>query len=46
VLRGVSDLVGASGGEAYGRPEVFQNGTAVVMKKLLADLPLWLERCK
>jgi adenosylhomocysteine nucleosidase len=43
-LRGVTDLVNGIGGEAYGKPEVFQNGTDVVMKKLLNDLPLWLER--
>ncbi len=43
VLRGVSDLVSAAGGEAYGKPEVFQSGTEVVMKKLLRGLPSWLE---
>jgi adenosylhomocysteine nucleosidase len=43
VLRGVSDLVNAKGGEAYGKPEVFINGTEVVMKKLLEEyLPLVL----
>jgi adenosylhomocysteine nucleosidase len=42
VLRGVTDLVSSAGGEAYGKPEVFQNGTEVVMKKLLNELPLWL----
>jgi adenosylhomocysteine nucleosidase len=43
VLRGVSDLVSASGGEAYGNPEVFQNGTEMVMKQLLKDLPKWID---
>lgn len=43
VLRGVSDLVSSTGGEAYGKPAIFQNGTEVVMKKLLTDLPLWLQ---
>jgi adenosylhomocysteine nucleosidase len=42
VLRGVTDLVNSIGGEAYGKPEVFQNGTEIVMKKLLNDLPDWL----
>lgn len=42
VLRGVTDLVSSAGGEAYGKPEVFQNGTEIVMKKLLSELPLWL----
>jgi adenosylhomocysteine nucleosidase len=39
VLRGVSDLVNSAGGEAYGNTQVFENGTEVVMKKLLKDLP-------
>jgi adenosylhomocysteine nucleosidase len=42
VLRSVSDLVNSTTGEAYGKPEVFQDGTDVVMKKLLKDLPMWL----
>ncbi len=44
VLRGVTDLVGAEGGEAYGAIEVFEAGTRRVMKRLLADLPGWLDR--
>jgi adenosylhomocysteine nucleosidase len=47
ILRGVSDLVHPqTGGEAYGKIEVFVSGTETVMKKLLNDLPLWLEKCK
>ena len=46
ILRGVSDLVGDNGGEAYGNIDVFVKGTKVVMKKLISDLPLWMERCK
>jgi adenosylhomocysteine nucleosidase len=42
VLRGVSDLVSSTQGEAYGKPSVFINGTEVVMRKLLRDLPAWL----
>lgn len=42
ILRGVSDLVGEGGGEAYGSPEVFHNGTRQVMQPLLAALPAWL----
>ncbi len=42
ILRGVSDLVGASTGEAYGKPEVFAQGTGIVMKKLFAVLPAWI----
>jgi adenosylhomocysteine nucleosidase len=42
ILRGVSDLVGANSGEAYGKPEVFAQGTEVVMKKLFEALPAWI----
>lgn len=42
ILRGVSDLVAESGGEAYGSLEVFRNGTHRVMSQLLAALPDWL----
>lgn len=41
-LRGVTDLVSPKGGEAYGNPAVFVNGTETVMKKLLYELPLWV----
>lgn len=44
ILRGVSDLVSAGGGEAYGAPEVFRAGTEAVMRLLMAALPTWL-RC-
>ena len=45
ILRGVSDLVAAdTGGEAYGKPEVFAEGTAHVMRELLSALPRWLAR--
>jgi len=43
ILGGVSDLVGASTGEAYGKPEVFARGTEVAMKKLFAALPAWTQ---
>ena len=42
ILRGVSDLVTPSGGEAYGKTEVFEQGTARVMQTLLDSLPQWL----
>lgn len=42
ILRGVSDVVGASGSEAYGNLAAFEAGTRVVMKRLLDDLPFWL----
>lgn len=44
ILRGISDLVGASGGEAYGNMTAFEQGAATVMKRLLDELPAWLAR--
>jgi adenosylhomocysteine nucleosidase len=44
ILRGVTDLVGAEGGEAYGAPEVFHEGARRVMWDLLGKLPEWIER--
>ena len=43
ILRGVTDLVGAEGGEAYGAPEVFHEGARRVMWDLLGRLPEWIE---
>ena len=44
ILRGVSDLVGEAGGEAYGNEAVFEEGTGLVMGKLLDQLPFWIGR--
>jgi len=47
ILRGVSDLVAdATGGEAYGNPVVFQEGTRAVMTSLVGQLPKWLARLR
>lgn len=46
ILRGVSDLVGADGGEAYQAIEVFHHGTRQVMEPLLQALPGWLENAR
>lgn len=43
ILRAVTDLVDAGGGEAYGRPELFAARTAEVMGRLLDSLPGWLD---
>lgn len=43
ILRGVSDLVGEDGGEAYQALEVFHDGTNLVMLQLLRALPDWLK---
>ncbi|MGC8856150.1 MAG: hypothetical protein ACP5QU_05070 [Anaerolineae bacterium] len=45
-LRAVSDLVGASGGEAYGNYELFLARTQEIMARLLEQLPAWLNLAK
>jgi adenosylhomocysteine nucleosidase len=43
ILRGVTDLVGAHGGEAYeGKVNYYYENTEIVMKNLVENLPLWL----
>lgn len=42
ILRGVTDLVSADGGEAYGNIELFHERTKVVMKNLFNLLPKYL----
>jgi adenosylhomocysteine nucleosidase len=42
ILRGVSDLVGETGGEAYDDYSLFQDGARQVMLPLLKSLPEWL----
>jgi adenosylhomocysteine nucleosidase len=44
ILRGVSDIVGAEGAEAYANFSAFEAGTRLVMKTLLDGLPGWLDR--
>ncbi|MBN1149395.1 MAG: hypothetical protein JXA78_19190 [Anaerolineales bacterium] len=44
ILRGVTDLVGGSGGEAYGDFALFERAAAAVMIRLLESLPAWI-RC-
>ena len=47
ILRGVTDLVGSSGGEAYeGNMQVFIDGTTEVMTELVRYLPWWLARAR
>lgn len=43
ILRGVSDLVGTQGGEAYGNLELFHERTSGIMKELFRQLPAWLQ---
>jgi len=43
ILRGVTDLVGETGGEAYdGKVSYYYENTELIMKKLIESLPLWL----
>jgi adenosylhomocysteine nucleosidase len=42
ILRGVTDLVGKDGGEAYGNVQVFVEGTTSVLTRLIAALPAWI----
>jgi adenosylhomocysteine nucleosidase len=45
ILRGVSDLIGGSGGEAYdGNIHVFVEGTTGILRCLIKALPDWLMR--
>jgi adenosylhomocysteine nucleosidase len=45
ILRGVSDVVGSTGSEAYRNMAAFAEGADVVMRRLLGELPAWLARC-
>jgi len=42
ILRGVTDLVRETGGEAYGNIEVFRKNSETIMKALFDTLPAWL----
>jgi adenosylhomocysteine nucleosidase len=47
ILRGVTDLVGPEGGEAYdGTVSFFRERAPVIMGRLLDHLPAWLARAK
>jgi adenosylhomocysteine nucleosidase len=43
ILRGVSDLVGGDGGEAYGKLELFQQRTNDIMQRLVDQLDNWIK---
>ncbi len=46
ILRGVSDLVGEDGGEAYNNIEMFNRRAAGIMRTLIEQLPDWLDAVK
>ena len=39
----VSDLVSEQGGEAYGDDDIFKERAKEIMKRLIEQLPKWLE---
>jgi adenosylhomocysteine nucleosidase len=44
ILRSVTDLVGKEGDEVYGNLNLFRKRTKIEMKRLLDQLPAWLEK--
>lgn len=44
ILRGVSDLVGEKGGEAYGDIKIFERSSLKILTHLMNSLPGWLEK--
>jgi adenosylhomocysteine nucleosidase len=44
ILRGVTDLVGSSGGEAYGNLALYEKQTGEVIGSLLDSLPAWIAK--
>jgi adenosylhomocysteine nucleosidase len=46
ILRGVSDLVNEKEGEVYDNIEIFNERAKEIMKKLVAQLPGWLDAVK
>lgn len=44
ILRGVTDIVSADGGEAYGNIEIFHQRTRTIMARLLEILPMFLKK--
>jgi len=45
ILRGVTDLVGSSGGEAYeGNIHIFVKGATEVLRRLVDSLPAWIAK--
>jgi adenosylhomocysteine nucleosidase len=47
ILRGVTDLVGSGGGEAYeGNIDIFVEGTRRVLRRLVDSLPDWIAKSR
>lgn len=43
ILRGVTDLVGSTGGEAYDNLQLFEKAASHILNKLIDSLPSWIE---
>ena len=46
ILRGVTDLVGSAGGEAYGNIGLYEEATHTILEQLIDKLPEWLLRAE
>jgi len=46
ILRGVTDLVGSSGGEAYDNLQLFEQAAMGILKRLITALPTWIEMAR
>jgi adenosylhomocysteine nucleosidase len=46
ILRGVSDLVGSDGSEAYGDLNLFNIAARSILEQLIEELPYWLSAAK
>ena len=44
ILRGVTDVVGATGSEAYGNLDYFEQAAGEILKRLVAKLPDWIRQ--
>jgi adenosylhomocysteine nucleosidase len=42
ILKGVTDLVGTTGSQAYGNLGYYEQATATIMKRLVSALPAWI----
>ena len=46
ILRGVSDIVSAEGGEAYGDIGIYESAAREIMKDLVCQLPAWINSAR
>ena len=46
ILRGVTDLVGSSGGEAYANLQFFEDAALTILERLVSNLPDWIHHAE